>query len=98
MPRKSKNGEPAHRKERILKHRPKPKIPRKLVAGVSDKRFRLDILELEVKLLNLNFLAAQHEALNKQCYTSESDESSEDELEGEQEKELQGGGVRRSEA
>mgnify|MGYP001248347621 FL=1 len=90
MPRKSKDtriGEPAHRKETILKHRPKPNIPRTLVEGVSDKRFRLDILELEVKLLNLNFLAAQHEALNKQCYTSESDESSEDELEGEQEKE-----------
>ena len=90
MPRKSKDtriGEPAHRKETILKHRPKPNIPRTLVEGVSDKRFRLDILELEVKLLNLNFLAAQHEALNKQCYTSDSDESSEDELTEEQEKE-----------
>ena len=36
-----------------------------MVEGVSDKSFRLDVLELELKLLNLNVLAAQAEAINK---------------------------------
>ena len=65
-------SEPPHRKETVLKNRTKPTIPRNLVNGVSDKKFRIDVLELEVKLLNLNFLAAQAEALNKH-YDSESD-------------------------
>ena len=80
MTRKSKTGEPLHRKETIFKV--KTKIPTNLVASTSDSRFRLDVLELEIKLLNLNLLLSQHAALNKrQSYSSESDNSSEEETE-----------------
>ena len=57
--------EPHHRKEKTLKQRIKHKvIPTNLVKSTCDANFRLDIIELETKLLNLKLLTAEFEKLN----------------------------------